>query len=170
MWADQPLDQRAEMGGQAVFDSDPLAEAIEILGFSVLALDLAADTPGGLVAVTLCEVFPDGAATRVTYGLLNLTHRDGHERPEALETGRRYSVSVQLNAAAHRFEARQPAADRRFHRLLAACLAVARDIDSDDFLRWESTDAAGSHSPGSRRRIEAAAGGGVRSEARPDGG
>ena len=37
--------------------------------------------PSALVAVRLNDVPPDGASTRVTYGLLNLTHRDGHERP-----------------------------------------------------------------------------------------
>ncbi|MDP9139052.1 MAG: CocE/NonD family hydrolase [Pseudomonadota bacterium] len=103
MWPDQPLDQRAEMGGQAIFDSDPLPSAVEILGIPVVTLDIAADRPNGIVAVTLCEVFPDGAATRITYGLLNLTHRDSHAHPEALEPGRRYRVTISLNAIAHRF-------------------------------------------------------------------
>jgi predicted acyl esterase len=103
MWPDQPLDQRAEMGGQAVFDSEPLQSAVEILGSPEMELDIAADRPSGLIAITLCEVFPDGAATRVTYGLLNLTHRDSHEHPQPLEVGRRYSISVSLNAVGHRF-------------------------------------------------------------------
>jgi hypothetical protein len=103
MWPDQPLDQRAETGGQAVFDSEPLAADFEILGLPVLELDVAADRPNGIVAVTLCEVFPDGAATRVTYGLLNLSHRDSHETPQPLEIGRRYSIAVNLNAVGHRF-------------------------------------------------------------------
>ena len=45
-----------------------------------------------MVAARLSDVAPDGRATRVSYGLLNLTHRDGHERPEALVPGRRYRV------------------------------------------------------------------------------
>jgi uncharacterized protein len=40
---------------------------------------------------------------RVTYGLLNLTHRDSHEHPEPLEPGRRYLVCLQLNDIAHAF-------------------------------------------------------------------
>ena len=41
----------------------------------------------------------------MTYGVLNLTHRAGHERPEALEPGRRYRVRVALNHVAHAFAA-----------------------------------------------------------------
>jgi hypothetical protein len=42
-------------------------------------------------------VHPSGATLRVSYGVLNLTHRDGHETPAPLVTGRRYQVSIQLN-------------------------------------------------------------------------
>jgi uncharacterized protein len=35
----------------------------------------------------------------VSYGVLNLTHRDGHETPAPLVPGRRYQVRVQLNDA-----------------------------------------------------------------------
>jgi uncharacterized protein len=50
-------------------------------------------------------VQPDGTSTLVTYGLLNLTHRDGHEWPEALEPGGFCRVKVQLNDIAHAFPA-----------------------------------------------------------------
>jgi len=48
-------------------------------------------------------VAPDGASTRISYGLLNLTHRNGHERPLALVPGERITVTVQLNDVAHAF-------------------------------------------------------------------
>jgi hypothetical protein len=41
----------------------------------------------------------------VTYGLLNLTHRDGHEEPQPLEPGRRYRVAVRLGDIAYAFPA-----------------------------------------------------------------
>jgi hypothetical protein len=56
-----------------------------------------------MVAVRLSDVQPDDQATRVTYGLLNLTHRDGSSAPVSLEPGRKYRVRVQLNDIAQQF-------------------------------------------------------------------
>ncbi len=50
----------------------------------------------------LCDVAPDGSSLLVTRGVLNLTHRDGHAEPLALELGRRYEVTVRLDAIAQR--------------------------------------------------------------------
>jgi uncharacterized protein len=100
---DLPYDQRDEDGGSLVFDSDPLPERYEILGEPVVDLDIAASRPNAMVAVRLSDVSPDGRATRVTYGLLNLTHRDGHASPSPLVPGERYQVSVKLNGVAHAF-------------------------------------------------------------------
>jgi hypothetical protein len=69
----------------------------------VVELEVAADRPNAKIAVRLCDVHPDGASTRVTYGILNLTHRDGHERPTPLEPGRRYKIRLQLNDIAYAF-------------------------------------------------------------------
>lgn len=102
---DLPYDQREEDGGALVFESEPLPEPLEILGQPEVELVLAADRPVAMVAVRLSDVLPDGRATRVTYGLLNLTHRDSHEHPTPLEPGRRYRVKVHLNGIAQRFPA-----------------------------------------------------------------
>jgi hypothetical protein len=51
----------------------------------------------------LCDVHPDGASLRVTYGVLDLTHREGHEFPAQLEPGRRYTARIQLNDVAFAF-------------------------------------------------------------------
>ena len=101
---DQAGDQRIEAGGSLLFDSEPLAESIEILGAPLLELDIDCDRPQGLVAVCLSELLSDGAATRVSYGLLNLTHRESHEHPQALTPGEVYRVGVRLNDVGHRFE------------------------------------------------------------------
>ena len=100
---DLPGDQRQEAGGSLVFDSEPLSADLEILGAPVVELDLACDKANGMVAVCLSEILPDGAATRITYGLCNLTHRESHEHPQALVPGKFYRISVQLNEAGHRF-------------------------------------------------------------------
>jgi putative CocE/NonD family hydrolase len=100
---DLPSDQRLEDGGALVFDSEPLPEGLDMLGAAEVELELAADRPVAMVAVRLSDLAPDDRATRVTYGLLNLTHRDSHEQPAPLEPGRRYRVRLRLNDVAQRF-------------------------------------------------------------------
>ncbi|MGE0117879.1 MAG: CocE/NonD family hydrolase [Dongiaceae bacterium] len=102
---DLPADQRPDDGMSLLFDSGPLAEPLEILGAPVVTLELTADRPQAQVCVRLNDLAPDGASLRVTYGLLNLTHRDSHEFPQPLEPGRRYRVRVALNDVAHAFPA-----------------------------------------------------------------
>jgi hypothetical protein len=53
--------------------------------------------------VKLCDVAPDGTSFLVTKGVLNLTHRAGHDRPTPLVPGRVYEVTVPLLAIAYRF-------------------------------------------------------------------
>jgi putative CocE/NonD family hydrolase len=98
-------DQRAEDGRSLTFETAPLDARMEILGAPVAELTLASDKPVAQLAVRLCDVVPDGASTLVTYGVLNLTHRDSHARPEPLEPGRAYRIRVQLNDIAHAFPA-----------------------------------------------------------------
>jgi hypothetical protein len=102
---DMPADQRAEDGKSLLFDSAPLAANLEILGAPVVTLELAADQPQAQVCVRLNDVAPDGASLRISYGLLNLSHRDSHEAPTPLEPGESYRVRVQLNDIAHVFPA-----------------------------------------------------------------
>ena len=100
-----PGDQRAADGQALTFTSAPLAEAVDILGRPEVVLTLAADQPLALVAVRLCDVAPDGASSLVTWGLLNLTHRDSHEYPSPLVPGRRYTVAISLNVMGYRLPA-----------------------------------------------------------------
>jgi len=51
------------------------------------------------LVVRLCDVHPSGESLRVSYGVLNLTHRDGHDKPALLAAGQRYRVRIQLNDA-----------------------------------------------------------------------
>jgi hypothetical protein len=102
---DAPADQRPDDAGSLTFDSEPLCERLEILGAPTAVLALAVDRPAAFIAVRLNEVFPDGASARVSYGLLNLTHRMGHERSEPLEPGRRYVVCIRLRDVGHAFAA-----------------------------------------------------------------
>jgi putative CocE/NonD family hydrolase len=92
-----PSDQRLEAGGSLVFDTPPLKESLDMLGAAVLNVRIASDKPDALLAATLSEVLLNGAATRISYGLLNLTHRNSHEDLEKLEAGKFYDVNLKLN-------------------------------------------------------------------------
>lgn len=94
---EMPRDQRPDDGGSLVFDSDPLDERIELMGAAVAELELAVNRPVAMIAVRLGDIAPDGQVLRVTYGLLNLTHLEGHEEPRPLEPGRWYKVRVPMN-------------------------------------------------------------------------
>jgi hypothetical protein len=95
--ADLPADQRLDDAFSLVFDLDPLAQHVELLGFPEVFLELASDRPQALVCVRLCEVAADGSSALVARGLLNLTHRESHEAPSPLEPGRRYEVRIPLD-------------------------------------------------------------------------
>jgi hypothetical protein len=99
---DWPPDQREEDARSLAFTSAPLDEALDLVGFPVARLALAADRPLALVVVRLCDIAPDGASTLVTRGLLNLTHRDSHAEPTLLEPGERYDIALRLEATASR--------------------------------------------------------------------
>jgi putative CocE/NonD family hydrolase len=100
-----PADQRPDDGRSVCFDTEPLPQRLEIFGAPIVTLELASDKPSAMIAARLEDVAPDGSSTLVTYGLLNLTHRDGHEQPHALEPGRKYRVEVILNDVAQAFPA-----------------------------------------------------------------
>ncbi|WP_147918150.1 CocE/NonD family hydrolase [Ruania zhangjianzhongii] len=100
---DMPYDQREEDGGSLVFNSVELDETLEVLGAPVADLEVSVDQPVAQLIVRLSEVAPDGAATRVSYGVRNLNHHRGDHQPALLEPGRRYRVRVPLNGMAQSF-------------------------------------------------------------------
>ena len=98
-------DQRQDDALSLCFDTEPLAEDLEILGYPEVTFELAVDRPQAMICVRLNEIRPDGLSTRVTYGLLNLSHRDGHGEPKPMVPGERTTVRLRLNSVAYRFSA-----------------------------------------------------------------
>ncbi len=102
---DQADDQREDDALSLVFDTPPLSETVEILGAPVLTVELASDRPIATLIARLCDVHPTEESLRVSFGVLNLTHRDGHAEPTPLVPGQRYQVRIQLNDAGSTFPA-----------------------------------------------------------------
>jgi uncharacterized protein len=104
-FGDWPGDQRGEDGRSLSFTSEPLGEAVEILGNPRVSLLATSDRPGASVVVRLTDVAPTGESLLVTRDLFNLTHRDGHDRVAPLVPGQPVRAEFGLKVIAHRFEA-----------------------------------------------------------------
>jgi predicted acyl esterase len=100
-----PREQSSDDARSLTFDTPPLPASLEILGAPVFRARVSADRAVAKLAVRLCEVTRDGKSWLVSYGLLNLTHRDGHEHPRPLVPGQFVDVDIPLNFTAHRFQA-----------------------------------------------------------------
>ena len=95
-----PLDQREDDAQSLCFDGEVLKRPVSIVGRTRVRLRIAADKRQAQVAVRLNAIHPNGKVERLTYGLLNLAHRDSHEKPKPLKPGQFYDVTVELNEIA----------------------------------------------------------------------
>ena len=91
-----------EMAGPT-YTSEPLTEALEILGVPSVVVRLEVDAPVATLSVRLADVAPDGTVAFVSAGVLNLTHRRSHRDPEPLVAGVVEEVTVPLRTAGYRW-------------------------------------------------------------------
>ena len=96
-------DLRPDEALSLTYTSAPLDAPLDVMGFPEAVLHLRCTAPVAHVVVRLTDVAPDGASSQVAIGILNLTHRAGHEHPEALVPGELYTVRVPLKATGYRF-------------------------------------------------------------------
>jgi putative CocE/NonD family hydrolase len=97
-----PGEQWADDALSLSFDTPAQDGRLELLGIPVARLRISTDKPVATIAVRLSEVTDDGHSWLVSYGVLNLTHRDGHAAPAPLVPGQAYDVDVPLSFVAHR--------------------------------------------------------------------
>lgn len=102
---DMAIDQRREDGLGLAFDTAPLEEDVVLLGAPDVYVTLTSTEPQGLLVGRLTEVWPDGTSTLITWGALNLTHRNSHAEPEAVRPGESMSVRLELNHVGRRIAA-----------------------------------------------------------------
>ena len=95
-----PGDQRGDDALSACFDSAPLFEDMDIVGAPKITLGLTSDQPQCQIAVRLNHVHPDGASTRITYGVLNLSHRNAATTP--IVPNRAEEITLSLDHIAYR--------------------------------------------------------------------
>jgi predicted acyl esterase len=100
----QPDDQRPDDALSLVYDWEPLADELELLGHPRLELELVSSVPVAFLSAKLCDVFPDGTSALVSRGVLNLAHRESSARPSPLEPGALVRVGLELEATSWVFE------------------------------------------------------------------
>ena len=87
----QPLDDDC-----LVYDSAPLEEPLEILGFIRALLPVSADAPRANWVVRSSDVSPDGQVTMVTGAAFNGTHRQSAREPSDLVPGETIQLDLEM--------------------------------------------------------------------------
>ena len=125
-----PVDQlrNEQRDDVLVFTSEPLTEALTVIGRVTLTAWVAADTVDTDVVAKLCDVHPDGRSLNVVDGILRLARRDGGAEPGLLTPGEVYEVEVDLWSTAHVF--------KTGHRLRL-------DVAAADFPRYDRNTGSG---------------------------
>lgn len=101
--AEMAGDQRVDDGGGLTFETPPLDEDTVYLGRPELTLDVSCEADWENLVVRIADIHPDGTATRVAYGVLNLAHRNSNADPEPMPKGQMVSISMVLDACGYRF-------------------------------------------------------------------
>ena len=99
---------------------------MDIVGAPEVELEFSADKPVALRrGPPQRRVARPARSRRITYGLLNLSHRDSHEFPTPLEPGKRYRMRIKLDDIAWRIPKGHRIARRDLDHLLADDVAGA---------------------------------------------
>jgi putative CocE/NonD family hydrolase len=101
--AEMAIDQRGDDAGSLTFQTAPLAVDHDYLGQPVLTVAVRSDAELANLCARIVDIHPDGTATRVTFGVLNLAHRDGNEHPRPMTPGEPTRVRLVLDACGYRF-------------------------------------------------------------------
>lgn len=102
---DLPGDQRRDDAVSTVFDTQSLERDLAIVGAPRVTLTLTSSAPVAQIAVRLNDVRPDGSVARITYGVLNLTHRESAEEPSPVPIGSTINVALTLDQIAYKLPA-----------------------------------------------------------------
>ena len=99
---DFPGDQTEDDGMSVCFDGATLEEVSDIVGAPEVSLHVTPRGKSGQLAVRLVDVRPDGTATLISHGFLNLRHHASHGEPQDLMPGEVMEVTVRLDQCAYR--------------------------------------------------------------------
>lgn len=101
--AEMAGDQRLDDAGSLVFESPALEAAEAYLGEPVMTVRLKTTAPTANLVARLVDIHPDGTATRVSYGVLNLAHRQSNSDPLAMPENVFVDIRMVLDACGYQF-------------------------------------------------------------------
>ena len=96
-WGDVAPDQRGSDAFSLVYDSGPLEEDVEILGFPHAMLKVSANAPLANWFARLSDVAPDGTVTQVTGAAMNGAHRESAREPQAIVPGEPFELDIEMH-------------------------------------------------------------------------
>lgn len=102
---EMPADQNIDDDRSLTFESEPVDDPLTILGRPRATVTVSVNKPVAHVAARVSAVAPNGDATLLSYGLVNLTHTSNHERVVRLVPGRKYPVHIDLGLVSEKLPA-----------------------------------------------------------------
>ena len=97
-------DQGADEGRSLTYTGELLADPLEILGAPKAILHVSSSAEIASFCVKINDIFPDGSSRLVCRGILNATHRFGHDQPAALIPGEIVELEIPLKYISWTFQ------------------------------------------------------------------
>jgi uncharacterized protein len=100
-----PMDQRAveRRDDVLVYSTPPLPGDVRVTGPISVVLWVTSSAPDTDFAVKLVDVDPGGFAMNLTDGILRARYRDSVEKPQLLEPGRAYEITIEVGNTSNLF-------------------------------------------------------------------
>lgn len=96
-WGDATGNMAADDGTSLVYDSAPLTDPLEMIGFPRIHLRVSAPVPIADWTVRLEDVAPDGQVSLVTGTLISGAQRESRTAPTPLVPGEEYDLTAELH-------------------------------------------------------------------------
>ncbi|MDR0253796.1 MAG: CocE/NonD family hydrolase, partial [Brucellaceae bacterium] len=102
--AEMAGDQAIDDAKSYVLETAPFREARSYLGIPEVELAVSSKAPLANLVIRLVDVHPDGKATRISFGVLNLAHRKSDEYPQPMPAGEPVAIRMRLDACGYRLK------------------------------------------------------------------
>ena len=102
-WGDWAPDQKSADANCLVYESEPIKDSLEILGFPKVILQTSVNAPSANWIVRLSDVAPNGMVTLITGAGFNATHYESSEHPAPMVPDSLYKLNIELHATSWTF-------------------------------------------------------------------